>query len=229
MKPMSEASREPLSSVPLSQSPLEPVRRIAWPVDPSDPDVNAAREWLVYERAWRLCLRHRAGRDHAPLSRPAQRGAAGAARPDRDAEPRRRAVAVAGWTPRRARQPGALRAHSGHAGRTASSPNSVSRPACQCGDTTSKASCSRNGSFLTHMQNTVHVIYELVAGADRVELALRPSVNFRAQESPVSVPLCWPYEFRAVEDRCEISCPNSGMPPLRLLVCAGRCHLHVEG
>ena len=53
--------------------------------------------------------------------------------------------------------------------------------------------------FLPHMQNTVHVMYELLSGADRVELALRPSVNFRAQEAPVSEPLGWPYEFRAVE------------------------------
>ena len=55
------------------------------------------------------------------------------------------------------------------------------------------------------MQNTVHVMYELVSGADRVELALRPSVNFRAQEAPVSEPLGWPYEFRAVGDQYEIS------------------------
>ncbi len=40
--------------------------------------------------------------------------------------------------------------------------------------------------FLTHMQNTVHVLYELLDGADAVELGLRPSVNFRAQEEPVS-------------------------------------------
>src|SRR5437868_13815592 len=39
--------------------------------------------------------------------------------------------------------------------------------------------------FLPHMQNTVHVTYELVSGAERVELALRPAVNFRPQESPV--------------------------------------------
>ena len=52
--------------------------------------------------------------------------------------------------------------------------------------------------FLPHMQNTVHLTYELLSGADQVELALRPSVNFRAQELPVSEPLGWPYEFRAV-------------------------------
>jgi predicted glycogen debranching enzyme len=36
--------------------------------------------------------------------------------------------------------------------------------------------------FLPHMQNTVHLSYELVSGAEQVELSLRPSVNFRAQE-----------------------------------------------
>ncbi len=58
--------------------------------------------------------------------------------------------------------------------------------------------------FLPHMQNTVHLSYELLSGADRVELSLRPSVNFRAQESPVSEPLGWPYEFRAVAGQFEI-------------------------
>ena len=38
--------------------------------------------------------------------------------------------------------------------------------------------------FLPHMQNTVHVMYELVSTAPiSVELALRPSVNFRAAGS----------------------------------------------
>jgi predicted glycogen debranching enzyme len=75
--------------------------------------------------------------------------------------------------------------------------------------------------FLPHMQNTVHVMYELVSGADRVELALRPSVNFRAQEAPVSEPLGSPYEFRAVGTDYEIVLGNSALPPLRLMV-AGR-------
>ena len=56
----------------------------------------------------------------------------------------------------------------------------------------------RKRVFLPHMQNTVHVMYELAATApSSVELALRPSVNFRPQEAPVSEPLGWPYEFRA--------------------------------
>ena len=72
--------------------------------------------------------------------------------------------------------------------------------------------------FLTHMQNTVHIIYELIDGAQQVELGLRPSSNFRAQESPVSEPLGWPYEFRAVGDCCELALKNSALPPLRMLV-----------
>ena len=74
--------------------------------------------------------------------------------------------------------------------------------------------------FLPHMQNTVHVLYELVSGADRVELALRPSVNFRVQEAPVSEPLGSPYELRAADDHVEIRLENSPFPPLRLKVSA---------
>jgi predicted glycogen debranching enzyme len=75
--------------------------------------------------------------------------------------------------------------------------------------------------FLPHMQNTVHVMYDLIAGADGVELALRPSVNFRPQESPVSEPLGWPYEVRAVGDQYEISLTGSPLPPLRVKLWAG--------
>jgi predicted glycogen debranching enzyme len=70
--------------------------------------------------------------------------------------------------------------------------------------------------LLLHMQNTVHLMYELVSGGDRVELALRPSVNFRPQEAPVSEPLGWPYEFRAVGDQYEVCLTGSALPPLRL-------------
>src|SRR5262249_15358708 len=72
--------------------------------------------------------------------------------------------------------------------------------------------------FLAHMQNTVYITYELVTGPDHLEVALRPSVNFRAQESPVSEPLGWPYEFRSIADRYEIALKDSNLPPLRLLV-----------
>src|SRR5206468_6105213 len=70
--------------------------------------------------------------------------------------------------------------------------------------------------FLPHMQNTVHILYELLAGSDSVELALRPSVNFRAQELSVSEPLGCPYEFRSIGDQHEIALKNGKVPPLRM-------------
>ena len=74
--------------------------------------------------------------------------------------------------------------------------------------------------FLPHMQNTVHLSYELLSGAEHVELRLRPSVNFRAQESPVSEPLGWPYEFKAVAGHFELSLTGSRLPPLRIQLSA---------
>jgi predicted glycogen debranching enzyme len=83
--------------------------------------------------------------------------------------------------------------------------------------------------FLPYMQNTVHIAYELLSGAGRVELALRPSVNFRAQEAPVSEPLGWPYEFRAVEDKYEITLQGSQLPPLRLRLCGPDASFTLKG
>jgi predicted glycogen debranching enzyme len=83
--------------------------------------------------------------------------------------------------------------------------------------------------LLLHMQNTVHVSYELVSGADRVELALRPSVNFRAQELPVSDPLGGNYEFRAVRDLYEICLPGSPFPPLRFRLWASDVTFMLKG
>src|SRR5262245_9470073 len=83
--------------------------------------------------------------------------------------------------------------------------------------------------FMANMQNTVYLMYELLGGADRVELALRPSVNFRAQELPVSEPLASPYELRAVGDHVEIALPGAGLPPLRMRVAAGDSIFAIEG
>jgi predicted glycogen debranching enzyme len=83
--------------------------------------------------------------------------------------------------------------------------------------------------FLPHMQNTVYVMYELVSGADRIELALRPSVNFRAQEAPVSEPLASPYEFRSVGEKFEIALKGSSLPPLRMKVYAAEPTFTLKG
>jgi predicted glycogen debranching enzyme len=83
--------------------------------------------------------------------------------------------------------------------------------------------------FFTHMQNTVQVIYELLGGDDDVEIALRPSMNFRAQEFPVSEPLGAPYEFRAVGDRHEVVLPASGLPALRMVLRAEGASFILKG
>jgi predicted glycogen debranching enzyme len=83
--------------------------------------------------------------------------------------------------------------------------------------------------FLPHMQNTVVLMYELISGADRIQLALRPSVNFRAQELPVSEPLGSPYEFHAVDSQYEIALAGSGLPPLRLRLGADDATFTLKG
>jgi predicted glycogen debranching enzyme len=83
--------------------------------------------------------------------------------------------------------------------------------------------------FLPHMQNTVHVRYELISGAEAIELAVRPSVHFRAQETPVSEPLASPYEFRSVDDHFEICLNGSSLPSLRLKMWAAGTTFTLKG
>ncbi len=139
-----------------------------------------------------------------------------------------RADSIPGRPPHRGRRPRATAADS-QPRTPATSPSSASKRGCRSGATTSTASSSRCALFLTHLQNTVRVMYELVDGASSVELGLRPSVNFRAQEAPVSEPLGWPYEFRAIDERYEIALKDSPLPPLRLVLQAERRHVHAEG
>src|SRR5271165_3388525 len=70
--------------------------------------------------------------------------------------------------------------------------------------------------LMVHRQNTVHVSYRLVAGKE-IRLTLRPSVNFRPHEAPVSAPLAGNYAFTVIEDTFEIS-SQTNMPPLRLML-----------
>ncbi len=82
--------------------------------------------------------------------------------------------------------------------------------------------------FMPHMQNTVYLMYELVSGADAIELGLRPSVNFRAQEAPVSEPLAEAYEFHAAGSRYEIQLAGH-FPPLRMRLCADDATFTIKG
>ena len=75
--------------------------------------------------------------------------------------------------------------------------------------------------LIPHEQNTVHVGYALLAGADEVRLRLRPCVQFRPHEAPVSEPAKGPYMFRAIENRYELDDQDGTRPPLRMML-AGR-------
>jgi predicted glycogen debranching enzyme len=70
--------------------------------------------------------------------------------------------------------------------------------------------------LMVHRQNTVHVSYQ-VKGAGSLKLILRPSVNFRPHEAPVSTPISGNYAFTVIEDTFEIS-SQTNLPPLRLML-----------
>jgi predicted glycogen debranching enzyme len=70
--------------------------------------------------------------------------------------------------------------------------------------------------LMVHRQNTVHVNYRMTGGP-ALALTLRPSVNFRPHEAPVSTPLAGNYAFTVVEDTFEIS-SQTNFPPLRLML-----------
>ena len=59
--------------------------------------------------------------------------------------------------------------------------------------------------FLPRYQNTVHVQYRLLEGADRVRLKLQPSVHFRSHDAHVSTPIPGPFQFHSEDDRFELT------------------------
>ncbi|MCG3160879.1 MAG: hypothetical protein JMDDDDMK_01955 [Acidobacteria bacterium] len=69
--------------------------------------------------------------------------------------------------------------------------------------------------LMPHLQNTVHVTYQLLSGVEPVRLELRPAFHFRPHEGRVSDPLPEPYTLTIVEDRYEIR-GRPEYPPLRL-------------
>jgi predicted glycogen debranching enzyme len=74
--------------------------------------------------------------------------------------------------------------------------------------------------FMPHLQNTVHVMYRLLAcptGRGPLRLTLRPAVHFRGHDEHVSEQHPGPYTLSAVEERYQLSAaPPSLLPPLRL-------------
>jgi glycogen debranching enzyme len=80
---------------------------------------------------------------------------------------------------------------------------------------------------LPHGQNSVHVNYRLVSGAEKVRLMLRPSVHFRPHEEAVSAELDAAYVLVVADDRYEVVLGEK-LPPLRFLLYGSRAQLTVD-
>ncbi|MEY2565319.1 MAG: hypothetical protein QOH88_3512 [Verrucomicrobiota bacterium] len=72
---------------------------------------------------------------------------------------------------------------------------------------------------MPHLQNTVHVSYQIIGGGKLPQLELRPAFHFRHHEEAVDLPLAEPYKLTAVNDRYEIVSAKRKLPPLRMRLC----------
>ena len=70
--------------------------------------------------------------------------------------------------------------------------------------------------LLPHLQNTVHVSYQITGEGAVPSLELRPAFQFRHHEAPVNQPLAEPYKLSAVDGRYEISSARRKVPSLRM-------------
>jgi predicted glycogen debranching enzyme len=73
--------------------------------------------------------------------------------------------------------------------------------------------------LMPHLQNTVHVSYQIVGSGTPPRLELRPAFHFRHHEDAVDVPLAEPYKLSAVNERYEIVSARRKLPPLRMRLC----------
>ena len=194
----------------------EPIRRIPWPiVDPNDPEALVTREWLVTNglggyasgTVSGVITRRYHGLLIAALPGPLGRMVMLSHLAEQVRLPDGRRVEVGG----RERAGDAPDAHG--TGYLAEFRLESGLPVWRYDV---EGVIIEKRVFLPHMQNTVEIMYQLVSGGESVELALRPSVNFRAQELPVSDPLGWPYEFRAVGEHYEIYETSGNLPALRM-------------
>jgi predicted glycogen debranching enzyme len=70
--------------------------------------------------------------------------------------------------------------------------------------------------LMPHLQNTVHVSYQIIGDGKAPRLELRPAFHFRHHEDAVDLPLAEPYKLSAVNDRYEIVSARRKFPPLRM-------------
>ncbi|PYL54086.1 MAG: glycogen debranching protein [Verrucomicrobia bacterium] len=70
--------------------------------------------------------------------------------------------------------------------------------------------------LLPHLQNTVHVSYQVISKGKPPRLELRPAFHFRHHEAPVDSDLGAPYKLTAIDGRYEIAAGRRKLPPLRM-------------
>ena len=70
--------------------------------------------------------------------------------------------------------------------------------------------------LLPHLQNTVHVSYQVISKGKPPRLELRPAFHFRNHEAPVDSDLGEAYKLTAVDGRYEIAPTRRKLPPLRM-------------
>jgi predicted glycogen debranching enzyme len=83
---------------------------------------------------------------------------------------------------------------------------------------------------LPYGQNTVHVNYRMTEGVPGARLILRPRMNFRAHEMPVSEPVDTDSRVHVLGRRLEVhSSRDTHLPPLRMLLHGRASELVLEG
>jgi predicted glycogen debranching enzyme len=70
--------------------------------------------------------------------------------------------------------------------------------------------------LLPHLQNTVHVSYQVISKGKPPQLELRPAFHFRNHEAPVDSDLGAPYKLTVVDGRYEIAASRRKLPALRM-------------
>jgi len=70
--------------------------------------------------------------------------------------------------------------------------------------------------LLPHLQNTVHVSYQVISRGKPPRLELRPAFHFRHHEASVDGDLAAPYKLTAVDGRYEIAAARRKLPALRM-------------
>jgi predicted glycogen debranching enzyme len=70
--------------------------------------------------------------------------------------------------------------------------------------------------YMPYRQNTVHVVYRLLAGPEPIRMALRPGIHFRSHDAPVSTALAKKYVMTVTEDNYELCAGDGDFPALRM-------------